>query len=92
MLSVAQVRERAVAREQLRDVTDAVDVGVAVFAREPQALGEVLAHLVAVEDFDRDAATTQLRAHRGGERGLARAGQTRKPKGESVRLRDTPVR
>src|SRR5436309_12036494 len=82
----------AVARKQLRDVTQAAVVGVAVVAREPQALAEVLAHLVAVEDLDRDTATAQLRAHGGGERGLARAGQTREPKGESVRLRQTPVR
>src|SRR5437867_10207412 len=75
----------AVPREQLRDVTDAADVGVAVFAREPQALGEVLAHLVAVEDFDRDAATTQLCAHRGRERGLARAGQSGEPEREATR-------
>src|SRR5207302_8735005 len=82
----------AVAPEQLDDVTDAADVGVAVFAREPEALGEVLAHFVAVEDFDGDAATTQLCAHRGRERGLARAGQPGEPQREPVRLRDTLVR
>src|SRR5205809_565755 len=82
----------AVPREQLRDVADAADVGVAVFAREPEALGEVLAHFVAVEDFDGDAATTQLRAHGGGERGLARARQPGEPQREAVRLRDTLVR
>src|SRR5436190_6435538 len=81
----------AVPREQLRDVADAADVGVAVFAREPEALGEVLAHLVAVEDFDGDAATTQLCAHGGRERGLARAGQPGEPQREPVRLRDTLV-
>src|SRR5256885_4001327 len=81
-----------VAREQLRDVTDAADVGVAVRARKPQALGEILAHLVPVEHFNRDAPSTQLRAHRGGARGLSRAGQAGEPQREAVRLRDTTLR
>src|SRR5205823_6201872 len=37
-------------------------------------------------------ATTQVCAHRGRERGLARAGQPREPQREPVRLRDTLVR
>src|SRR2546430_2548666 len=82
----------AVPREQLGDVADATDVGVAVLAREPEALGEVLAHLVPVEHFDRDAATAQLRAHAAGERGFARAGQSGKPQREAVRLRDARIR
>src|SRR5436190_4025424 len=80
-----------VPREQLCDIADAADVGVAVLAREPQTLGEILPHLVPVEHLDRDAAITQLRAHRGSKRGLARAGQTGEPQREAVRLCDTPV-
>src|SRR5947209_7240080 len=82
----------AVPREQLGDVADATDVGVAVLPREPQALGQVLAHLVPVEHFDRDAAAAQLRAHRGGERGFARAGQSGEPQREAASLRDARIR
>src|SRR5436190_1278218 len=80
-----------VPREQLRHVADPADVDVAVLARESQPPGEILAHLVPVEHFDGDAPTTQLRAHRRGERRLARARQTGEPQREAVRLRDTPV-
>src|SRR5213596_3439702 len=81
-----------VPREQLRHVADPADVDVAVLARESQPPGEILAHLVPVEHFDRDAPTTQLRAHRRGERRLAGARQPGEPQREAVRLRQTPVR
>src|SRR5258705_6087041 len=61
----------AVSREQLRDVTDAADVGVAVVAREAQTLGEILGRLVTVEHFDRETAPAPLTAHRSRERGLS---------------------
>jgi len=81
-----------VAREQLRDVADAADVGVAVLAREAEALGEVLAHLVAVERLDRDAVARELAAQGRGKRGLARPRQTREPEGEASCEGDAPVR
>src|SRR2546427_8703028 len=82
----------AVARKQLGDIADAADVGVAILARKPQALGEILTHLVSVEHFDGDPATAEPLAHRGGERGLARAGQTGEPQRETVRLCDARIR
>jgi hypothetical protein len=45
-------RDHSIAREQLADVPDAPDVGVAVLLGEPQPFGQVGAHLVAVEDLD----------------------------------------
>src|SRR5438477_2262353 len=81
----------AVAGEQVRDVADAADVGVAVLAREAEALGEVLAYLVAVQGLDPDAGAAQLVRHGARERGLAGPGQTSEPEGEATRLRDTSV-
>src|SRR5438093_4047012 len=78
----------AVPCEQLRYVADPADVDVAVLARESQTPGEILAHLVSVEHLDRDGTAAQLRAHRGGERRLARAGQTGEPQREAASLRD----
>ena len=56
-------RDHAVAGEQRGDESDPEDVGVAVLLREAEALREVLAHFVAVEQLDlapraRSSATT----------------------------------
>src|SRR5262245_31184066 len=40
-----------VARQQSRDETDTLDVGVAILAREPKSTAQVLANGVAVESF-----------------------------------------
>src|SRR5437667_44015 len=88
VLSIARTPQVA----ELEQTVDHADVDVAVLARESQPPGEILAHLVPVEHFDRDAPTTQLRAHRRGERGLAGARQPGEPQREAVRLRQTPVR
>src|SRR2546429_4724024 len=82
----------AVAGEQLRDVADAADVGVAVLAGEAEALGEILAYLVAVERLDPDAGAAQLVRHGARERGLAGPRQTGEPERESARLRDAALR
>src|SRR5213593_2138703 len=77
-----------VPREQFGDVADATDVGVAVLAREAQALGEVLAHLVSVEHLNPDAPAAELMPHRRGERGLARSRQAGEPQREAASLGD----
>ena len=71
---------------RLDDPADALDVGVAVLLGEPEALGEVRAHDVAVERLDHAAASLELRNHEVGDRGLARARQAREPDRESLRL------
>src|SRR5437868_3733450 len=55
--------DHAVARQQLRHVADATDVGIAVLAREAEAFGEVLTHLVAVQRLDPDATAAQVTSH-----------------------------
>src|SRR5438552_9061435 len=77
-----------VPREQFGDVADATDVGVAVLAREAQALGEVLAHLVSVEHLNPDAPAAELMPHSRGERGLARSRQAGEPQREAASLGD----
>ena len=61
-------RDDAVAREQIADVADAADVGVAVFLGKAQALGEVGADFVAVEDFDAMTALAQFVGQQIGQR------------------------
>src|SRR2546430_10595365 len=78
----------AVAGEQVRDVADAADVGVAVLAREAEALGEGLAYLVAVDRLDPYAGAAQLVRHGAREPGPARPRQTGEPERESARLRE----
>src|SRR5882672_289735 len=76
-------RDHAIAREHVGDETDAADVGVAVFLRKAQALREVLAHFVAVEDFDLLAAVAEDRSEVFGQRALARARETGEPESET---------
>src|SRR5262245_45689466 len=73
--------------EEMADVPDAADVGVAVLPREPQSLGQVLAHLVAVEDLDVAAPRAQDLADGPREGGLPRARETGEPDGEPRLLR-----
>jgi hypothetical protein len=69
--------------ELARDVADAGDVGVPVGAAEAQVLGEVGAHLVAVEQLDPVAAAGQVGRCRAGQGGLAGAGQAGEPQHET---------
>ena len=78
-------RDDAVAREQVRDEADAADVRVAVLLREAEALREVLAHLVAVEDLDTPAPGSSPRTVR--QRALAGARQAGEPEDRARRLR-----
>src|SRR5262249_2852730 len=74
----------AVARQQLGDEADAQDVGVAVLAREAEALAQVGAADVAVQMLDEDAAPLELGADDLGDRALAGTGQAGEPEGESM--------
>src|SRR5262249_53144601 len=69
----------AVAGQQPADVTDAPDVGVAVFFRKAKTLAQIRAHFIAVEHFYFDAASAQLWDERIGECCFAGARQSRKP-------------
>src|SRR5213075_836319 len=60
--------------------------------REAEALGEVLAYLVAVECLDPEAGAAQLVRHGARQRGLAGPGQTGEPDRESARLREASGR
>src|SRR5262249_35167304 len=76
-----------VAREELRDVADAADVGVAVLLAEAEALAERRAELVAVEQLDAHAALEQIVLDALGERRLAGAGEPGEPEGEAFHRR-----
>src|SRR5262249_44562979 len=80
-------RDDAVAREELRDVADAADVGVAVLLAEAEALAERRAELVAVEQLDAHAALEQIVLDALGERRLAGAGEPGEPEGEAFHRR-----
>src|SRR5260370_37333139 len=84
--------DHAVAGEQLRDVADAPDVGVAVLAREAQALGEILAYLVSVEQLDPNPLPGELAAYRCPERRLPCSRETGEPQGEPGRCSDPSAR
>src|ERR1035437_911667 len=69
-------RNHAVARQQARYEADAADVLVAILAREAQALAEVLAHRVAIQQFQAASARGEPLIHGAAERGLARCAET----------------
>ena len=78
----------AVAREQVRDEGDARDVEVAVLAREAEALREMRADEVAVEELDLAAACArgaQLAGEGVGDRALAGAREAGEPHDEARR-------
>src|ERR671925_330596 len=68
-----------VPRKPRGDPADSIDIRVAVGLREAEALGEVLAHLVAVEPLDEEASQLQLRAHELRDCRLAGAREPCKP-------------
>jgi hypothetical protein len=61
------------------DEPDAPDVGVAIFSRKPEALGEIGAHDVAVEHFHFETGRAQLRLQKPCERRLASTRQAGEP-------------
>ena len=67
----------AVLGDQAGDVADAADVGVAVFLAEAQALGQVGADLVAVQERDVPAELGQPLDQGVGDGALARAREAR---------------
>ncbi len=77
-------RDHAVARQQMADVADAPDVGVAIFLGKPESLGKIGADFVAVEDFDAMRALAQFFGGQIRERRFSRAGQARKPQGKPL--------
>ena len=77
---------RAGPREPRGDPADAQDVAVAVLLGEAEALGEVRADDVAVEDLDERAAPLQLVRDEAADGGLAGCGEARQPHGEAVAL------
>src|SRR6266850_725861 len=85
-------RRDAVAREHVGDVSDATDVRVAVFLGEAEALREVLAHFVAVEDLDATSLRLQDRREVRRERALARTGESREPEDETLVAHEFVVR
>jgi hypothetical protein len=64
------------------DIADAGDVGVAVGPAEAEALAQVGADLVAVQQLDPVAALGQGRGELGGHGRLARPGQAGQPQHE----------
>src|SRR2546430_251939 len=62
------------------------EAGVAILPGEAEALREVGAHLVAVEDLDVDAAAAQLVGEQAGEGALPRARQPREPDDEPAHI------
>ncbi len=48
-------------REQRSDKGNACDIGVAIFATETQTLGQMRAHDIAVEHFDRPSLPLQFK-------------------------------
>src|SRR6185295_195429 len=63
---------------------DPLDVGVAVLLREPEALGQVRPHRVAVEVLDDRAAFLEGRADEMRDRRLPRPGQPGEPEREAA--------
>ena len=72
------------AREPRGDPADPLDVRVAVLLREAEALGQVLAHDVAVEAVDEHAALLELGGDEAGDRRLAGGRQAREPDDEAA--------
>ena len=66
-------RDTTAPRDEPRHVADAPDVRVAVFFGEPETLGEMGAHLVAVEQLGVPASTRELGLQRGRNRRFARS-------------------
>ena len=76
-------RDHTVPGEEARDVTDPADIGVAVLFREAEALRQVLAHLVAVEELDPVAPLLQVRDHDVRDGALAGTRQAGEPETEA---------
>src|SRR5581483_9204837 len=76
-----------VSGEELRHVPDPQDVRVPVLLGEAEALGEVLARLVAVEDLGLHPPGLQLVVEHLGDRGLPGSRQAGEPHGEPPLLR-----
>src|SRR5258705_6764790 len=74
----------AVAAEQVGDEGDATDVDVAVLLREAEALREVFAHHVAIEDLQLRTALAQLFLEQPGNCRLAGTGESGEPEGEAL--------
>src|SRR3990170_1154689 len=72
-------RRDAVAGEQVRDEPDPQDVRIAVLLGEPEALAQVLADDVAVQDLGLETPSLELVIEHLGDRGLARPGQAGEP-------------
>src|SRR5918994_1231673 len=79
-------RRDAVAGQQLRDEPDPEDVRVAVILREPQALRQVLADDVAVEDLGLQPSRTELVVEHLRDRRFPGAGEAREPHREAAGL------
>src|SRR5262249_3424689 len=75
--------DNAIAREQFSDEPDASNVGVPVFLAESQALRQVSAHDVAVEQLDIVTAVPNLVHQELGHRTLAGTGQAGEPNGDT---------
>ena len=83
----------AIARQQLGDVRDALDVGVPVRPREPELGGDRRPDLVAVKDLDGVAPVPELGRDPACQRRLAGAGNPGQPQGvrHCVRSHQPPI-
>lgn len=54
-------RNHAVATEEVRNIADASHIGIAVFATEAQAFGEVLAHCITIQQFNATSSLAEMR-------------------------------
>src|SRR3954465_7825110 len=79
-------RCHAVARAHGGPPSDPAEVFVAVGLRKAEALRQMLANLVTVEEFDLSPPGPQFVDHKGGDRALSRAGQAGEPQTAAGRL------
>lgn len=74
----------SVAGQEMRDIADTADVGIAVLFAEPQPLTEVGPHFIAVKNFYPFAPLLQLADNGVGKGRFARPRQTREPQGKTT--------